>query len=206
MSKRKNIKENKDIKEIAMTTEVESDALSEVTMAKINVEDVSDSQSGQDDVNDESGENIENVYKVIEDLDMSKINRVEWFKVVPRKYQLQPGDIVYNYEVDRFGVFISPSYKDGLARTRLFKIGSKDELYARDWFVNYDSLILVKRKDRVRGEFIETDSEFARRAGKSIRSIDTNALREVAASRVIQKELKVEEIEKSKRGRKKKSV
>lgn len=152
-------------------------------------EDTDNEDSENTDNKNSKDEDVSEVYKMIDKLDRLKLSRIEWFKAIPKKYQLQPGDIVYNYEMDRFGVFVSPSYKDGLARTRLFKIASKTQVYVRDWFINYDALILVKRKGKVRSEFIETEDEFARRAGKTIRAVDTTVLREVAISRIITKKL-----------------
>lgn len=119
---------------------------------------------------DEEEETLEEIINAIKDDPgiEEKIDRIAWWREVPRDKKYDPGDVIYNKESDRFGIFVLPAYKEGLARVKVFKIGTKNQLYSRDWFVGLDDLILVKRGSRVKRGFIETKKEFTKRAGKVV--------------------------------------
>lgn len=96
-------------------------------------------------------------------------DRIAWWTSIPKRDRFKTGDILYLVDTDRFGIFIQPSKKEGLVRTRLFKLGSKNETYNRDWYVDFEKLTLVKRGSSIKREFIETEKEYVKRAGKQIR-------------------------------------
>jgi hypothetical protein len=105
----------------------------------------------------------------IQGVNPDEIRDLEWYKEIPYRYRLKPGDIVYNTNHDRFGIFIQPSTnRAGLGKVRFFKIGTKYETYTRDWYLDYRNLVLVKRKDKLQSGFVETKQEFFKRAGKTI--------------------------------------
>lgn len=115
--------------------------------------------------NDQSNE-PQDLEGLIAEVQRKGFEDMPWWFDVPKKERLRSGDVIYHMGLDRFGIFISPARKHDLVRIRLLKVSSKVAVYTRDWFVPFESLILVKRDDSIKRGFVETDHEYVRRAGK----------------------------------------
>lgn len=105
------------------------------------------------------------VSSVVDNVDPSKYKKTEWWNALRRGDKFFQGDIVFNEEIERFGIFVAPALKENLIRVRLFKRNTKYDIYTRDWFVDYDKTTLVKRRtsDNVQKGFVDTNKEFLER-------------------------------------------
>jgi hypothetical protein len=149
-------------------TNVELATEEEILMVGVSKKDEMNIQSNQDIIKNPK----DVVDKVVFEFGDKDYKKIVWWASVPKRDRLKTADIVYHSELDRFGIFIQPSKKEGLVRTRLFKLGSRTETYTRDWYLGFEDLVLVKRGDTVKREFIETEREYLKRAGKQIRNKD----------------------------------
>ena len=104
--------------------------------------------------------------EAINEAKLKGFGNMPWWFGIPKANRFHTGDVVYNMETDKFGIFLAPTRKEGLARIRLIKANSKTEAYTRDWFVSLTNLALVKHGDTIKRGFSETDNEFVRRAVK----------------------------------------
>lgn len=122
----------------------------------------------RDDSEDSSdGEMSPAIKEILAENGGKKYNDIAWWLTIPKRDRFNAGDIVYHLELDRFAVFMQPSRKEGLVRTRILRLGSKSEVYTRDWYMNFEDLTLAKRGTTVKRGFIETEVEFLKRAGKT---------------------------------------
>lgn len=119
---------------------------------------------------DDSEVGVKDLGQALIDAERRGFEDMPWYFDIPKKERLHTRDVVYDVDLDRFGIFVSPARKFNLARVRLLKVASKEDVYTRDWFVPYESLALVKRGDNIKRGFVETDREYVRRAGKINRS------------------------------------
>jgi hypothetical protein len=113
--------------------------------------------------------NSEAFKKLLLDANQRSLYDLDWWFQIPKKERFRPGDVIYDTAMDRFGLVIHPARKIGLMRVRLLKVGSKTELYTRDWFLKLDNLTLVKRSDKLQKGFAETEDEYLRRSGRTLR-------------------------------------
>jgi hypothetical protein len=119
---------------------------------------------------DEKDEELDDIIaRAINDVDDKKFKNSAWWVSIPKRDRFKAGDIIYHVNLDRFGIFIQPCRKEGLVRLRLFKLRSKTETYTRDWYLDFDDVMLVKRGKYVKPGFVETPDEFAKRAGRQIK-------------------------------------
>jgi hypothetical protein len=100
------------------------------------------------------------VDEVVDETDHKKIKKIEWWNGLPRKERFKTGDIVYDTSTDHFGIFVEPAKKEGLIKLRLFKLGTKHDVYTRDWYLEFDNIQLVKRGVNIKRGFIENENMF----------------------------------------------
>lgn len=126
----------------------------------------------------EANENTEEVKGELEDLideitsdvDQRKNKKIGWWNNLPKKEQFKAGDIVFDISTGHFGIFVEPARKEGLVKIRLFKLGSKKDVYTRDWYLEFDNIQLAKRGQSIKRGFSENDHTFLIRGRKFIKA------------------------------------
>lgn len=106
--------------------------------------------------------------EVISDVDKNKYKDYEWWNAIPRRDRYRQGDIIFNDRIERFGIFVAAARKEGLIRMRLFKRNTKFRVYTRDWFVDFNETVLVRRRKskNIQRGFVNTSKEFLERPGR----------------------------------------
>jgi hypothetical protein len=144
---------------VEMTTNPHVDADEQDILDKINAQEP-DSNSNNHGVGD-------TISEILSEVDQNAFKNIAWWMSLPKRERYTPGDILYHIKFDRFGMFVQPARKEGLIRMRLFKLGSKTEVYTRDWFIDFEDVVLVKRGDHIKRGFAETEVEYVKRVGRN---------------------------------------
>jgi len=111
--------------------------------------------------NDEmTGDVEELIDEIIKDVDPKKSKKISWWASLPKKERFNSGDIVYDTSIKHFSIFVEPAKKEGLVKLRLFKLGTKFDVYTRDWYLEFDNIQLVKRGEQMKRGFAESENEF----------------------------------------------
>ena len=102
------------------------------------------------------------ISEISQHVDNNKIEKITWWNNIPKKERFILGDIIYCDRIDKFGVFAGPSRKEGLIKLRPFKYKTKDNIHNRDWYLSFEEVVLVKRYDKLKRGFFETEKQFLR--------------------------------------------
>ena len=102
------------------------------------------------------------VNSVIDEVKNERFNDIDWWSSMPLRKKFRPGDIVFNNEYERFGIFLAPALKENLIKVFLFKKNTKFAVYNREWYIGFDETFLVKRRksEKIMKGFIDTPQEF----------------------------------------------
>lgn len=141
-----------------LITDSEEDALLETTTVKQDDDETTIIE--KIDEQPIKGELEDLIDEIIKDIDTKKAKKIAWWASLPHKEQFRAGDIVYDTSIDHFDVFVEPAKKEGLIKLRLFKVGSKKDVYTRDWYLEFDNIQLVKRGSHLKRGFTENDNTF----------------------------------------------
>lgn len=159
-----------DLKIMKKQNEKQNEEQTDLTSAEKKALEMPEGENPSASEMDDSETAVQDLEQSLQEAERRGFEDMPWYFDIPKKERLRTRDIVYNVDLDRFGIFVAPARKYNLARMRLLKVGSKEDVYTRDWFVPYESLALVKRSDNIKRGFVETDREYVRRAGKINRS------------------------------------
>lgn len=69
--------------------------------------------------------------------------------------RINTGDTVYIKSRKKFGIFMGPSFKQGLLKIRLLKTGDKNEVYTRNWVLPENDVEIVKSNNKTHKKYIE---------------------------------------------------
>ena len=124
--------------------------------------------NNEEQVSEQVSEEVSNkkvitIEQAINNQKLLDIKDVEWWKKVDNKSKFQLGDIVYISDINKFALFLAQSNRDGLAKIQLIKNRDKTHLYSRYWYLPFENMQLVKRKNVVKRGFKEEENAYVKK-------------------------------------------